>query len=57
MLCPHCVHAVDSGPLADDDLVGWCPHCRSVFRIPLLRIPGWILGTCVVLLAKIQFGI
>ena len=50
--CSSCAHWIDASPDDLADNVGWCPHCRNVFRSPVFSTPGWVMGVLAFLLLR-----
>lgn len=46
--CPHCSHVLDTELEFPAD-AGWCQHCREAFAGQPSSLPGWLLGTLVLL--------
>ena len=48
-ICPNCSHLViqDRNP----DGLNYCPSCRQLFLMPLRKVPAWVLGVLVILMA------
>jgi hypothetical protein len=32
----------------------WCPHCRRIFDVPLLKVPSWVTGVLAILVLNLQ---
>ena len=57
VLCSFCGHAIEADTIGEGEFDAWCPKCKTVFRVPILRIPGWIAGVICLLLVKLQSGL
>ena len=55
--CSNCGHLIDPVALGEHERVGWCPECKQVFRLPLLKVEGWILAAVLLLVVKLQAGL
>ena len=53
VFCSLCSARLDGASVGADVSMGWCPQCRRVFLVPLLRIPGWVTGTVGLLIVAI----
>jgi hypothetical protein len=55
--CSSCGRGIDPESVSQGELAAWCPHCNRVTALPLLKIPGWIVGILALLAIKLQSGI
>jgi hypothetical protein len=54
--CNDCGNLMTSGSIGKSVSVGWCPKCRQIFRLPVLKIPNWVAGVMVILCVKLLGG-
>jgi hypothetical protein len=56
VLCNFCGNPMPSGSIGESVSVGWCPNCRQIFRVPVLKIPNWVAGVILMLSVKLLSG-
>ncbi len=51
--CSYCCQPVDGESVSRGGTMAWCPMCRRVFEVPLLKAPGWVTGVLGILLVNL----
>ena len=57
--CSFCAQSIDTEigkPYEHQIRMGWCPNCKNAFPVPLLKIPGWVLGIMLLLVARLPWA-
>ncbi len=56
-MCRYCAHSIDPNSIDSHEYVMWCDHCHQVVEIPLIKVPGWVVGVLVVLVIQMSCGL
>ena len=44
-LCAYCTRPVSLESVVRGEAIMWCAHCRCPSPTPVVKAPGWIVGT------------
>jgi len=52
--CNRCCHSLGPDSVSRGEVMAWCPHCRRIFDVPLLKAPSWVTGVLAILVLNLQ---